>query len=145
MNIKWILADWHFFSAFAEKMFQVYPQPAGNLNVSKRQKDTQYGKIYMVQWIFFPHRVWAQWDSTGIFYFFSLAFFSSKRGKLLVGIPFRGHQPNMQVPVHSLSLPVSSLVSVSSPPSKWCCSEQSLHNLQENSLFISYCPGNQFG
>lgn len=53
MNNKWILADWHLFIAFAEKMLQVYPQLAGNLNISKRQKDNQYGKIYMVQFIFF--------------------------------------------------------------------------------------------
>lgn len=45
----------------------------------------------------------------------------------------------------SLSLPMSLLVSASSPPLNQCCCELGLCDLQENLSFTIYCPGNQFG
>lgn len=71
-------------------MFQVYPQPAGNLYISKMQKDNQRGKTYMVQWIFFRHQLWAQWDSSVFFISFLLLSFHPRGENYRLATPSEG-------------------------------------------------------
>jgi len=100
MNNKWILADWHLFFAYAEKMLPVYPQPAWNLNISERQKDNQCGKICVVQWIL---SLQAQWDASGIFSVLFFCFLFIQDGKTTGWHPL---QRSLAKPAGVNSLPV---------------------------------------
>lgn len=158
MNNRWILADWHlyFVRAFAEKMFQVYLQPAGKLNISQRQKDNQWGKICILQTILFSS---LSLGTVGLLFLFVcllvcfvlLLWFVLFNfiSFLLLSFDLRGRNYCLVSPSEGLS---QTLRSQFAPCSWWslfqpsirpCCSEQSPHDLEETFLFSTYCTGNQ--